>query len=237
VLDDALLNKTIDIAIHSLKDIPTQMERQLEICAILKRENPKDALVCRENLDFLKKKNAVIATSSNRRKALWLNKYPDHKIVDIRGNVPTRINKLNNSNWDATILACAGLIRLNLENEIALELDWMTGAPGQGAIAIMALKNNNSIKEIVKPISDQTSSICTQIERDFLNTLNGGCSSPVGAYAQIIDNKIVLNATVLSIDGSEKIEIELSEDINKSKNLGLKAAKIAIEKGGKKLIN
>ena len=107
VLDDALVNNKIDIAVHSLKDIPTQSHELLQISAILKREDPLDALVCRTDLDFLKNDKATIATSSNRRKAQWLSMYPNHDIVDIRGNVPTRIEKLRNSNWDATILACA----------------------------------------------------------------------------------------------------------------------------------
>lgn len=237
VLDDALLNKEIDIAVHSLKDIPTVSDKNLEITAILKRENPTDALVCRNDLSFLNKKDAVIATSSTRRKAQWLNKYPTHQIVDIRGNVPTRIKKLKESNWDATLLACAGLIRLDLENEISKQMDWMVGAPGQGAVAIMSLKENNKLKSVISEISDPDTWLCTNIERQFLNTLNGGCSSPVGAHTYIEDNKVFFNGVVLNENGTKKININISEIKENALNLGVEAAKIAIDKGAKKLID
>ena len=236
VLDDALLEKKIDIAVHSLKDIPTETDDLLHVSSILKRENPLDALVCRTNIDFLKNKNATIATSSTRRKAQWLSKYPNHTIVDIRGNVPTRIDKLKNSDWDATILACAGLIRLDLQKEINQSLDWMIGAPAQGAVAIMSLKKNNELNDVLKSTNDKNTMICTNIERDFLNRLNGGCSSPVGAYAHIKNDQIFFNAIALNENGTDEIRIELSEKIECSEDLGKKAAEIAIKQGAQNLL-
>ena len=235
-LDDVILNKTIDIAVHSFKDIPTVLESNLEVCAILKRENPTDALVCRKNLDFLNNNSAVIATSSNRRKAQWLNKYPHHKMVDIRGNVPTRIQKLKDSQWDATILASAGLIRLGLENEIDQELKWMVSAPAQGAIAIICHIENESIKNIVNKLNDEDTALCTRIERSFLNLLNGGCSAPVGAHVTLSENTLFFDGVVLSSDGKEKILISLEDDKVNGLNLAQRAAEEAIEKGAQKLI-
>jgi hydroxymethylbilane synthase len=236
VLDDALLEGKIDIAVHSLKDIPTENNDLLQISSILERENPLDALVCKNNLDFLKNENATIATSSTRRKAQWLSKYPNHTIVDIRGNVPTRLDKLKNSEWDATILACAGLIRLDLKKEIDQSLNWMIGAPAQGAVAIMSLKKNVELNQILKSLNDHDTMVCTNIERDFLNRLNGGCSSPVGAYAYIENDQIFFTAIALNKNGSDEIKIELCENIEDGKDLGKKAAQIAINQGAQNLI-
>ena len=235
-LDDVILNKTIDIAVHSFKDIPTVLESNLEVCAILKRENPTDALVYRQDLDFLNNNSAVIATSSNRRKAQWLNKYPHHKMVDIRGNVPTRIQKLKDSQWDATILASAGLIRLGLENEIGQELPWMVSAPAQGAVAIICHTENESIKSIVNQLNDEDTALCTNIERSFLNILNGGCSAPVGAYVTLLENTLSFEGVVVSTDGKEKITISLKDDKANGLHLAQRAAQKALDKGAQKLI-
>ena len=235
-LDDIILNKTIDIAVHSFKDVPTILESNLEVCAILKRENPKDALVCRKNLNFLNNNSAVIATSSNRRKAQWLNKYPHHKMVDIRGNVPTRIQKLKDSQWDATILASAGLIRLGIEHEIGQELSWMVSAPAQGAVAIICHTENESIKSIVNELNDEGTALCTSIERSFLNILNGGCSAPVGAHVTLSENTLSFKGVVVSTDGKEKISISIKDDKTNGLHLAQRAAQEALEKGAQKLI-
>ena len=236
VLDDALIQEEIDIAVHSLKDIPTELDKSLQISSILKREDHLDALVCRINLDFLENDKAIIATSSTRRKAQWLRKYPNHTIVDIRGNVQTRIDKLKNSNWDATILACAGLKRLNLQNNIDLPLDWMISAPGQGAIAIMTSKNNDVIHQLLQDLNNTKTSLCVQIERDFLNQLNGGCSSPVGAHAYIKDDIVYFTAIALNANGTDEIKIELTEKVEDGRLLGKKAADIAIRHGAQNMI-
>ncbi len=235
-LDDAILNKSIDIAVHSFKDIPTELEQNLFVGAILERENPTDALVCRKGLDFLDNKNAVIATSSNRRKAQWLSKYPHHKMVDIRGNVPTRIQKLKDSDWDATILASAGLIRLGLENEINQEMPWMVCAPAQGAVAIICHTQNEQIKTIINELNHKQTALCTSIERSFLNILNGGCSAPVGAFVTISDTTLSFKGIVVSTDGQEKIEIDLKDDLSNAQSIAQKAADMALAKGALKLI-
>ncbi len=235
-LDDVILNKTIDIAVHSFKDIPTVLESNLEVCAILKRENPTDAVVCRKDLDFLNNNSAVIATSSNRRKAQWLNKYPHPTLVERRGNVPTPIQKLKDSKWDATILASAGLIRLGLENEIGQELSWMVSAPAQGAVAIICHAENESIKSIVNDLNDEGTALCTSIERSFLNILNGGCSAPVGAHVTLSENTLSFEGVVVSTDGKEKITISLKDDKANGLHLAQRAAQEALDKGAQKLI-
>ena len=208
----------------------------MEVCAILERENPTDALVCRKDINLLKNNSAIVATSSNRRKAQWLNKYPHHKIVDIRGNVPTRIQKLKDSQWDATILASAGLIRLGLENEIGQELSWMVSAPAQGAVAIICHAENESIKSIVNKLNDEGTALCTCIERSFLNILNGGCSAPVGAHVTLSENTLSFEGVVVSTDGKEKITISLEDDKANGLHLAQRAAQEALDKGAQKLI-
>ena len=235
-LDNVILNKTIDIAVHSFKDIPTVLESNLEVSAILKRENPTDAVVCRKDLNFLNNNSAIIATSSKRRKAQWLNKYPHHKVVNIRGNVPTRIKKLKDSQWDATILASAGLIRLGLQNEIGQELSWMVSAPAQGAVAIICHAENESIKSIVNKLNDEGTALCTSIERSFLNILNGGCSAPVGAHVTLSENTLFFEGVVVSTDGKEKITISLEDDKANGLHLAQRAAQEALDKGAQKLI-
>jgi len=235
-LDEAIINKGIDIAVHSCKDIPTDLEDNLCIAAILERENPTDALVTKIGTDFLSQKNATIATSSNRRKAQWLSKYPEHTIVDIRGNVPTRLRKLKESDWDATILASAGLIRLGLEEEISKEMDWMLPAPAQGAVAVICHQDNLEIFETVGQLNHSETALCVNLERDFLNELSGGCSAPVGAFASLDKNILLFKGIVLSTDGVEKIEINLESSIENCEDLGRRAAQIALSKGALKLI-
>ena len=235
-LDDALIEKKIDIAVHSYKDLPVENHNLLQISSVLKRENPIDVLLFKKKINLSKEK-ATIGTSSNRRKAQWLNRYPHHTIVDIRGNVPTRISKLKQSNLDGTILAYAGLSRLDLLHEIGKELHWMIPAPAQGAIAIMSLKENIDLNNEINKLSNKESWLCADAERSFLNHLNGGCSSPIGAYSYIENNKVFLKGVVLDKNGSKKIEVKLSHNINEKIDIGKKAAELAIEKGVFSLIN
>ena len=235
-LDDALIEKKIDIAVHSYKDLPVENHNLLQISSVLKRENPIDVLLFKKKINLSKEK-ATIGTSSNRRKAQWLNRYPHHTIVDIRGNVPTRISKLKQSNLDGTILAYAGLSRLDLLHEIGEKLHWMIPAPAQGAIAIMSLKENIDLNSEINKLSNKESWLCADAERSFLNHLNGGCSSPIGAYSYIENNKVFLKGVVLDKNGSKKIEVKLSHNINEKIDIGKKAAELAIEKGVFSLIN
>ena len=235
-LDDALLNGEIDIAVHSFKDIPTELPDGIALGAILERENPADVIVCRNGIDFLNKETAIIATSSNRRKSQWLQRYPNHQIVDIRGNVDTRIQKLKDSNWDAAIFAAAGLIRLELEDEIAQSLDWMLHAPAQGAIAVVYPEGDEAIFTALQYLHHLETAACTLAERDFLNELSGGCSAPVGAEVHLWDGEIHFHGVVMDTKGKEKIEIELSKSLEEAKGIGREAAQLALAQGADELI-
>ena len=233
-IDIALLNKEIDIAVHSLKDVPTILPLGVRQSAVLKRGLEKDVIIINKSLRDV---SNTIATGSLRRKAQWLSKYNSDTIVSIRGNVYTRLKKLKESDWNGTIMAKAGLDRLNLLPKNYIDLDWMIPAPAQGAISIQNLVENDVITEIIKKINHAETEICTKIERDFLNKLEGGCTAPIGAHAKIINNYIEFSGIILSIDGRDKIEIRETEKIGNNLNIGIKFAEKIIAMGGNKILN
>ncbi len=206
-LDIALLNEEIDIAVHSLKDVPTLLPKGIVQAAVLKRGNVRDTLVFKKNEEFLAQENAIIATGSLRRKAQWLNRYPTHTIVGLRGNVNTRLQKLeNNSDWNGAIFAAAGLGRIGLTPQNAVNLEWMVPAPAQGAIMIACLESDKETLEICAALNHEETEICTQMERAFLNKLEGGCSAPIGALAFIKDEEVHFHGIILSEDGTKKLK-------------------------------
>ena len=237
-LDRALLDNEIDIAVHSYKDIPTAVHPDLEISSVLKRGDVWDAIIYKGNLSFLDDHDyhATIATGSPRRKALWLNKFPTHRIVGIRGNVNSRLSKFEESNWDGTIMALAGLVRLEINHVKFTRLDWMLPAPAQGAIAVMKLKNNRKYQDFYNKINDFDARLITSIERDFLREIEGGCTAPIAAMAKISKNKVFLKTAVLSPDGKEKIEVRLDALMELSGDLGIRAAEIARSEGVDRLV-
>jgi hydroxymethylbilane synthase len=237
-LDIAMLNNDIDIAVHSLKDVPTMLPKGIVQAAVIKRGNVRDTLVYKQNEEFLGLKDAVIATGSLRRRAQWLNRYPTHKIEEIRGNVNTRLEKLEqNEHWHAAIFAAAGLGRLDLRPETSVNLNWMIPAPGQGAIMITALDEDEEIKTICAEINHEETEICTRIEREFLNLLEGGCTAPIGAIAFIKEEVITFQGVLLSPDGSKKIEVNRSENLGAHHNIASFCAEYIIERGGKRLMD
>ena len=219
-LDVAMINGQIDIAVHSMKDVPTALPIGMVQAAVLKRADEKDILVYKNNIDFLEA-NGTIATGSLRRQALWLNKYPNHTVVDLRGNVNTRMQKLKENNWDGAIFAAAGLERINLKPENFINLDWMISAPAQGAMVILAMQNDEFCKEAVAELNDLETDICTYIERQFLKTLEGGCTAPIGALATF---------------GKQKIEIERTVPIQEWKKLGYNLGQEILNNGGVELM-
>ncbi|CAN0055483.1 unnamed protein product, partial [Chrysoparadoxa australica] len=213
-LDDALLDGKIDLAVHSLKDVPTIFEDGLQLNAVLERANPVDVLV--EPLNYKKGNTSrTIATGSIRRSAFWKNKYPEDEVVDLRGNVPTRLNKVDTLGWDGAIFAHAGLERLGLGERISKELPWMISAPSQGAIGIVS-KKDFKYSEIVSVLNDDNTRICVDIERAFLRTLDAGCSSPVGALAEVKDGKLFFKGAVLSVDGKQRVDIQEEIELRKA---------------------
>ncbi|HUQ65583.1 MAG TPA: hydroxymethylbilane synthase [Flavitalea sp.] len=236
-LDAALLDNRIDMAVHSMKDVPTQLPAGLIQAAVLKRGAVHDLLVMKQDAAFLKDENYVahIATSSIRRRAQWLHKYPKHEMHNLRGNMQTRLQKLHTEKWDAAIFAQAGLERIDLRPENSLVLDWMLPAPAQGAIMIAAKQNNNEATEACKKINDPETELCTYIERSFLRGLMGGCSTPVSAFARIVDNKIHFKGNIFSPDGLRKAETEKEAYVHDSDNLGKICAEEVLANGGKEI--
>jgi len=236
-LDVAMINGQIDIAVHSMKDVPTALPHGIVQAAVLERANELDILIHKGNLDFLDN-NGTIATGSLRRQALWLNKYPKHEVVNLRGNVNTRIQKLNDNNWNGAVFAAAGLERINLKPEHYINLDWMTPAPAQGAMVVLTMANDDFSMEAVSQLNDLDAEICTYIERQFLKTLEGGCTAPIGAIAKYNEKEdtIHFKGVLLSIDGKEKIEIEKTVDISEWKKLGFNSAQEILTNGGTQLM-
>lgn len=236
-LDVAMIAGKVDIAVHSMKDVPTALPQSIVQSAVLKRGNVHDILVHKGSTDFLET-NGTIASGSLRRKAQWLNKYPTHKVEDLRGNVNTRLQKLKDNSWNAAIFAAAGLERINLKPTEFINLDWMVPAPAQGAMMVVAMENDNYVLDAVAQLNDIETEICTHIERQFLRTLEGGCTAPIGALAiyNEKDDTIVFKGNLLSIDGKQKFEIEKNVPINEWKKLGFFAAKEILENGGATLM-
>jgi len=231
-LDDALLENRIDLAVHSYKDLPTENPLPLKVSAVLERDDPRDSLVAPKGIEFLDDEDfaAVIATSSNRRKAQWLHRYPNHNITNIRGNVNTRLRKVHENNWDGAIFAAAGLNRINLDHHISMYLDWMLPAPAQGAMAVMIRNDDAKMEEISSPLNHAVTALCTGIERELLNEMEAGCSAPVGAYAWIDGTNLTLQAAALTTDGTLQYDIELISSVDKAKGLGRKAARICLNR-------
>ena len=235
-LDIAMINGEIDIAVHSMKDVPTALPLGIIQSAVLERANENDILVHKGDLDFLDNAG-TIATGSLRRQAQWLNKYPNHKVVDLRGNVNSRLKKLqDNLDWNGAIFAAAGLERLNLKPETSETLHWMTPAPAQGAMVVLTMANDDFSTEAVRELNHLETDICTYIERQFLRTLEGGCTAPIGAFCQIIEDDIHFKGNLLSIDGSEKIEIERTVPLQQWKKLGFELATEILQNGGAELM-
>ncbi len=236
-LDIAMINGQVDIAVHSMKDVPTALPKGIVQAAVLERANVLDILVHKGNLDFLDKE-ATIATGSLRRQAQWWNKYPNHTVVNLRGNVNTRMQKLKDNDWNGAVFAAAGLERINLKPDSFINLDWMIPAPAQGAMVVLAMENDGFTIDAVSQLNDIETEICTYIERQFLRTLEGGCTAPIGALAKYNENDetIDFKGVLLSIDGKQKLEIDKTVDISEWKKLGFNAAQEIIENGGAELM-
>jgi len=236
-LDIAMINGQVDIAVHSMKDVPTALPIGIVQAAVLQRANTLDILVHKGNLDFLEEK-ATIATGSLRRQSMWLNKYPNHTVVDLRGNVNTRMQKLTESDWSGAVFAAAGLERINLKPTDFINLDWMIPAPAQGAMVVVAMGNDEFVLDAVSQLNDVETEICTYIERQFLKTLEGGCTAPIGALAKYceLEDTFTFKGALLSIDGKQKLEIEKIVPVEEWKKLGFNCAKEILDNGGAELM-
>jgi hydroxymethylbilane synthase len=250
-LDAALLNNRIDIAVHSMKDVPTQLAVGIAQAAVLKRASTKDILVYKDSDDLSKigfqngkwllavmnEHPFTIGTSSVRRIAQWLNRYPHHQIENLRGNVNTRLRKLSESNWNGAIFAAAGLERINLRPGNAVDLDWMLPAPAQGAIMIACREDDKESFDACHAFNDPVTALCTKIERDFLSTLMGGCSTPISALAELEFAQIIFKGNICLPDGSEIKQVEKTANISDSHELGKIAAAEILETGGQAIVD
>ncbi len=234
-LDVAMLNGTVDVAVHSMKDVPTQLPKGIVQTAVLERASSEDILVIKDKIDF--EKPCTVATGSLRRQAQWLHRYTNHKVVNLRGNVNTRLQKLKDNNWQGAIFAKAGLQRIDLLPENFLDLDWMLPAPAQGAMVVVALENDTFTIEATSKLNHKPSEICTHIEREFLKTLEGGCTAPIGAFAEIIGDEILFKGCLFSLDGQTKLEVENKVLISKYKGFGKDCAKFILSNGGSELMH
>ena len=249
-LDTALLNNRIDIAVHSMKDVPTLLADGIRQAAVLKRASYKDLLVYKDEafLNELSYRNGewaignneqpasshspfIIATSSIRRKAQWLHRYPHHQFDNLRGNVNTRLRKLQESHWSGAIFASAGLDRINLRPRQSVELDWMLPAPAQGAIMLVCRTHDDVAYNACLPFNDEDTALCTKIERDFLKTLMGGCSTPISALATIEADTVLFRGNICSVDGRETETIEQQRPVATAESMGLRVANDLIQNG------
>ena len=236
-LDIALLNKEVDIAVHSLKDIPTELPENIEIIAVLERDYPQDVLVRKKDSQTLELHDLKIATSSLRRRAFWLKEFPDTEFSDIRGNVQTRLNKLEENDFDATMFSLAAIERMELKVDYE-QLPMMISAPAQGVVAICGRSDDAEMKEIFKDINHKSTQICIEIERNFLNTLEGGCTAPIGAFAEINDrNEVRFIGRLCSLDGKNCIETDEIFDWNEHDNFGKILAHKVLDNGGRALMD
>ena len=237
-LDIALLNNTIDIAVHSMKDVPTVLPEGIIQAAVLKRANYSDIIVLKDTEEFFARKEATIATGSLRRKAMWLNRFPTHTVVDLRGNVNTRLKKLEDNNWDGAVFAAAGLERIGKRPGGAVNLSWMISAPAQGAIMVASLAEDDYIKDACEQLNHYETEVCVTVEREFLHRLEGGCTAPIGAIAYVDEKTQEVNfkGVLLSKDGKKKIEVAKTAPLNKHRYLAQDCADYVINRGGKQLI-
>jgi hydroxymethylbilane synthase len=239
-LEKAILSEEIDLAVHSLKDLPTELPSGLEISVYSKRAEPHDALICNKvnSFDDLPS-GAVVGTSSLRRISQLLNLRSDLKIVDLRGNVETRVKKLKTENIDAILLAAAGLIRLEMSECITqlMQADVMLPAVGQGIIAVESKSGREDLKGLFREMNDPESQLVATAERALLNTFGGGCQVPIGAYAKVDGENLILDAYIGSVDGRIAIRKQISGQKNDAESLGEQLAHEMINAGGDKIIS
>jgi len=234
-IEEALLDSKIDLAVHSLKDLPTKMTGGLCVNAVIKRNDPRDAFLSHSSKSFSElKSQSIIGTSSFRRQAQLNLLRSDIKIVPMRGNIDTRIKKLKNKEFDAIVLSLAGIQMLNLENEVkeVFNTDQMLPAIGQGAIALQCKKDDQKTLNILKAVNDKETYYCIQAERALLEAIDGDCDTAIGGLAKLSNEKISLKSQLFSNDGKKKFEFQSSGHFKEAKEIGYKVGKELLKKAG-----
>ncbi|MEI6949182.1 hydroxymethylbilane synthase [Paraflavisolibacter sp. H34] len=247
-LDAALLNDRIDIAVHSMKDVPTLLAKGIRQASVLQRASHKDIFVFKNAAaiaDWQLGNTSVtsplgvpgiVATSSIRRIAQWRHRYPTHVFENLRGNVNTRLRKVQEHNWHGAIFAAAGLERIHVRPENSIDLDWMLPAPAQGAIMVVCREEDDYSFEACQPFNDPHTALCTKIERDFLRTLLGGCSTPISALAEVQQGEVLFKGNIVSPDGLKKVSLETTVSLDKAATFGLVAANEILGRGGSEVV-
>lgn len=247
-IEEAMLRGEADLAVHSMKDVPTELPEGLHLSTITKREDPRDAFITaisdQQSAVSIKSfqdlpQGANVGTSSLRRICQLLNKRPDLKIAQLRGNVDTRLRKLDEGEFDAIILATAGVKRLGHEARITekLPVDISLPAIGQGAVGIECRKDDEFINGLLKKLDHEETSVCVRAERAFLKKLEGGCQVPIAAYAQLIDGKVVMNGLVGSVDGRTLIKDSIEGKPEEAESLGTALAEKLLAEGAKEILD
>lgn len=237
-LDIALLEDQIDIAVHSLKDIPTQLAKGIELSAVLERDFNQDVLVYDSDEDWTEEnwEGATIATGSLRRRAFILNKYPNVNFMDIRGNVQTRLKKMKENSCEGTILSLAGLERMTIPVKY-ISLDFMFPSVGQGVVAIASRKEApQNLKGVLSKLNHEPTHQSIKLERSFLETLEGGCTAPIGARTEIVNSKIKFSGALLSLDGTERLDVSDALTIENTEEKGKLLAEKILKMGGDELM-
>jgi len=239
-LEVELLNKNIDIAVHSLKDLQTKIPDGLKLAAVSKRHSVEDVLIARKKGMTINKlaEGAIVGTGSLRRRSQLLHLRPDLKTAELRGNVPSRIEKFLSSNWDAIILARAGVERLKLQKYISsiISTDEMLPAVGQGALGIEIHETNNLAEEILQTIHHENTYLAVLAERSFLRTLEGGCQVPIGAFAEVKSNGFYFDGLVGSLDGSLTFRSKVRGKKSDAEKIGMVIAREMLKAGAKKIL-
>lgn len=238
-LENALLTQEADIAVHSMKDVPMQFPEGLGLAVICQREDPRDAFVSHSYRTFAElPQGAVVGTSSLRRQCQLKALRPDLNIRSLRGNVGTRLSKLDNGDYDAIILASAGLIRLGLADRIAsfIDVEQSLPAAGQGAVGIECRTDDAQVQALLAPLADAETTYCVRAERAMNNHLQGGCQVPIGGYAVLQQGQLYLRALVGDIDGSRIIRAEGKSAVENAEVLGVQIAEQLLAQGADKIL-
>jgi len=239
-IEEALIQKRIDLAVHSIKDVPTEFPKGLHLSVITKREDPRDVFISRDGRTLKElPQRAKIGTSSLRRQAQLLHFRNDFELISLRGNLDTRLKKIKTMNLDGIVLALAGIKRLGLEENITEIIPTEISLPaiGQGALGIETRMDDKEVEDLVWFLNDQDSSIAVSAERAFLKKLEGGCQVPIAAYARIVGLTLQIDGLVGTINGKRLIRHHLEGPIEKAELLGIELAEALLEKGAKEILD
>jgi hydroxymethylbilane synthase len=238
-IEEALIQKRIDLAVHSIKDVPTELPEGLYLSVITKREDPRDVFISKDGIKLKDlPRGARIGTSSLRRQAQLLHFRDDFVMIPLRGNLDTRLKKLKTLNLDGIVLALAGVRRLGLEERITEVIPTEISLPaiGQGALGIETRKGDEEVEETTRFLNDPESSIAISAERAFLKRLGGGCQVPIAAFGRIEDSTLKIDGMVGTIDGKRLIRHHVEGPIEKAESLGIQLAEVLLSKGAKEIL-